>query len=155
MENLRIQDHASFVKANPWPEGKFIMDYIKNLLKIKPWPHAWFYELIRNDGAKFYCHDLAKALWHVGSLSNNVDEKMSAYRNVGWKIKAFCEEIAGKSEVLKCMQFYFYLQKDALLGNVLIPRSNRISGFLGLGDGLRYAHTHIELAWDNIGPWRS
>ena len=95
MENLRIQDHASFVKANPWPEGKFIMDYIKNLLKIKPWPHAWFYELIRNDGAKFYCHDLAKALWHVGSLSNNVDEKMSAYRNIGWKIKAFCEGMHG------------------------------------------------------------
>ena len=136
-----MQDHASFVKANPWPEEKLIIDYIKNHLKIKP----WFNELIGNDGAKFYHHDLAKALWHVGSLSNNLDEKMSAYRNVGWKIKAF-------SEVLKCMQFYYYLQKDALLGNDLIPRSNRNSGILG--DGLRYAHTYIESAWDNIGPWR-
>ena len=110
--------------------------------------------MIGNDGAKFYRHDLAKALWHVGSLSNNVYEKLSAQRNVGWKIKAFCEEIAGKSEVLKCMQFYYYLQKDALLGNDLIPRSNRNSGILGLGDGLRYASRYIESAWDDIGPWR-
>ena len=63
VENMRMQDHASFVKANPWPEEKLIMDYIKNHLKIKP----WFNELIGNDGAKFYRHDLAKALWHIGS----------------------------------------------------------------------------------------
>ena len=125
MENLRIQDHASFVKANPWPEEKLIMEYIKNHFIIKP----SFNEMFGNEGAKFYRHDLAKALWHVGSLSNNLDEKMSAYRNVGWKIKAFCEGTAGISEVLKCMQFYYYLRKDVLLGNDVIPRSfpNRIS----------------------------
>ena len=117
VENMRMQDHASFVKANPWPEEKLIMDYIKNHFIIKPYIKSC---MIGNDGAKFYRHDLAKALWHIGSLSNNIDEKMSAYRNVGWKIKAFCEEIASKSEVLKCMQFYYYLQKDVLLGNDVI-----------------------------------
>ena len=112
MEILRIQDHATFVKANPWPGEKLIIFYIENYRKIEP--------LIQNDGATFYRHDLAKALWHVGSLSNNVYEKLSAQRNVGWKIKAFCEEIAGKSEVLKCMQFYFYLHNHVLLGDDLI-----------------------------------
>ena len=66
-----MQDHASFIKANPWPEEKLIMDYIKNHFIIK------FNEMVGNDGAKFYRHDLAKALWHVGSLSNNMDEKIS------------------------------------------------------------------------------
>ena len=117
VENMRMQDHASFVKANPWPEEKLIMDYIKSHFIIKPYIKSC---MIGNDGAKFYRHDLAKALWHIGSLSNNIDEKMSAYRNVGWKIKAFCEGTAGKSEVLKCMQFYYYLQKDVLLGNDVI-----------------------------------
>ena len=88
-----MQDHASFVKANSWPEEKLITDYIKNHFIIQP----SFNEMIGNDGAKFYRHDLAKALWHVGSLSNNVYEKLSAQRNVGWKIKAFCEEIQGLS----------------------------------------------------------
>ena len=111
-----MQDHASFVKANPWPEEKLITDYIKNHFIIQP----SFNEMIGNDGAKFYRHDLAKALWHVGSLSNNVYEKLSAQRNVGWKIKDFCEEITGKSEVLKCMQFYFYLHNHVLLGNDVI-----------------------------------
>ena len=35
VENMRMQDHASFVKANPWPEEKLIMDYIKNHFMIK------------------------------------------------------------------------------------------------------------------------
>merc|ERR1712179_481775 len=102
MESLErhMKNHASFVSSNPWPEEKVVMDFISN--PRNKYQHN--YPELKIDGPKFYRHDLAKALWQVGSILNSV-EKRAAYHNIGWQlqIKEINGNLAKCDEIKRCM----------------------------------------------------
>merc|ERR1719219_764088 len=119
------------------------------------------YGPLKKDGPKFYRHDLAKALYNVGSISNDQIQKMSAYRNIGWKIKDLdVKDEAGKSKIFECMSMFFYLHQHVICGGDVFPDKSAIgpdwpdSSPCGIS-GLMTAAKTIEHCWDNIGPWQA
>merc|ERR1712110_115459 len=107
---------GSFVSTNPWPEESVIMDFIYN--RRNKYQHS--FEDLKLDGPKFYRHDLANALWQVGSILQGV-KKMSAYHNIGWKIKESVGSNAKDDEIFQCMRVYFYLHQHVLCGPDVFP----------------------------------
>ena len=108
------------------------------------------------DGPEFYNHDLAKALWHIGSISNDKIEKMAAYRNVGWKIKNSLGTRASYKKILHSMQMYFYLHKHILCGPDIFPdKSSSEILSNGSSSSLMPIASLIDVSWENIGPWCS
>ena len=154
MEKIRMEEHAKFVLANPWPEETVIMDFIKNV--GNKYRHS--YENLKRDGPKYYRHDLAKALYNVGSISNDLVQKQSAYRNIGWKIKDLnFKDAAGRSKIFECMSMFFYLHQHVIVGGDVLPDKSAIGPNSSPGgiSGLMTAAKIIEHSWSGIGPWRA